>query len=163
MQHPNCNGRIAGVYIRPNQYALPNHSQVHIEPIRSYGDVSRRSLGKLVQESLNLSHPLLLTAGLLSVLYTGIPSRLPQRSTISVFSLIWLTFLISFCAQAAFDPRVLASVCFFATDIHSATLGKGMKDDSLERVKKGDIKGEVMVCSYSRSYQTMRVLILSLR
>jgi len=47
--------------------------------------------------------------------------------------------------RAAFDTRVLASVCFFATDIHSATLGKNMKDDTLERVKRGDIKGEVMM------------------
>ena len=41
--------------------------------------------------------------------------------------------------QAAFDPRVRASVCFFATDIHTATLGKG--DDSLERVKSGALTG----------------------
>lgn len=49
--------------------------------------------------------------------------------------------------QAAFDPRVLASVCFFATDIHSATLGRGKKDDTLLRVKNGDLtgKGELMV------------------
>jgi carboxymethylenebutenolidase len=49
--------------------------------------------------------------------------------------------------KAAFDARVLASVCFFATDIHSATLGKGKKDDSLERVRKGDLtgKGELVV------------------
>jgi len=44
--------------------------------------------------------------------------------------------------RAAFDPRILASVCFFATDIHSATLGKGKKDDSLERVLKGDLTGK---------------------
>jgi len=44
--------------------------------------------------------------------------------------------------RAAFDPRILASVCFFATDIHSATLGKGKKDDSLERVRKGDLTGK---------------------
>ncbi|KIM85279.1 hypothetical protein PILCRDRAFT_355863 [Piloderma croceum F 1598] len=44
--------------------------------------------------------------------------------------------------RAAFDARVLASVCFFATDIHSATLGKGKKDDSLERVRKGDLTGK---------------------
>jgi len=43
--------------------------------------------------------------------------------------------------RAAFDRRVLASVCFFATDIHSATLGKGEKDDSLERVKAGHMTG----------------------
>lgn len=53
--------------------------------------------------------------------------------------------------QAAFDPRILASVCFFATDIHSATLGKGSNDDSLARVKKGDLtgKGELVVCPFS--------------
>ncbi|KAJ7254061.1 dienelactone hydrolase [Mycena haematopus] len=43
--------------------------------------------------------------------------------------------------QAAFDPRVLASVCFFATDIHGASLGKG-GDDSLVRVRKGDLTGK---------------------
>ena len=50
--------------------------------------------------------------------------------------------------QAAFDHRVLASVCFFATDIHSATLGKGKNDDSLARVRRGDLtgKGELVVC-----------------
>lgn len=42
--------------------------------------------------------------------------------------------------RAAFDPRVKASVCFFATDIHSATLGKG-GDDSLEKVKAGVLTG----------------------
>ncbi|KAK1814697.1 hypothetical protein LTR12_010919 [Friedmanniomyces endolithicus] len=42
--------------------------------------------------------------------------------------------------RCAFDRRILASVCYFATDIHSATLGEGQKDDSLQRVK--DIKGE---------------------
>jgi carboxymethylenebutenolidase len=54
--------------------------------------------------------------------------------------------------QAAFDPRVKAAVCFFATDIHSATLGKG--DDSLERVKKGALTGTdkaELVVSSSRS------------
>uniref|UniRef100_A0A8H7Y8D2 Dienelactone hydrolase domain-containing protein n=1 Tax=Psilocybe cubensis TaxID=181762 RepID=A0A8H7Y8D2_PSICU len=44
--------------------------------------------------------------------------------------------------RAAFDPRVLASVCFFATDIHSASLGKGKNDDSLIKVQKGDLKGK---------------------
>ncbi|KAH9486889.1 Putative carboxymethylenebutenolidase [Psilocybe cubensis] len=44
--------------------------------------------------------------------------------------------------EAAFDPRVLASVCFFATDIHSASLGKGKNDDSLIKVQKGDLKGK---------------------
>ncbi|KAG2023439.1 carboxymethylenebutenolidase [Coprinopsis cinerea AmutBmut pab1-1] len=44
--------------------------------------------------------------------------------------------------RAAFDPRVLASVCWFATDIHSATLGKGKQDDTLIRVKRGDLTGK---------------------
>jgi carboxymethylenebutenolidase len=35
---------------------------------------------------------------------------------------------------------VRASVCFFATDIHTATLGKG--DDSLEKVKAGALTGQ---------------------
>jgi hypothetical protein len=49
--------------------------------------------------------------------------------------------------QAAFDPRVLSAVCFFATDIHSATLGRGEQDDSLERVRAGDLtnKSELVV------------------
>jgi carboxymethylenebutenolidase len=48
--------------------------------------------------------------------------------------------------QAAFDPRVLSAVCFFATDIHGATLGKG-GDDSLARVRAGELagKGELVV------------------
>ncbi|KAK0478438.1 dienelactone hydrolase [Armillaria novae-zelandiae] len=44
--------------------------------------------------------------------------------------------------RAAFDPRVKASICFFGTDIHSATLGKGKQDDSLIRVRKGDMTGK---------------------
>ncbi|THH16737.1 hypothetical protein EW146_g3948 [Bondarzewia mesenterica] len=43
--------------------------------------------------------------------------------------------------RAAFDTRVLSSVCFFATDIHSATLGKGKKDNSLARVRAGALSG----------------------
>ena len=47
--------------------------------------------------------------------------------------------------RCALDKRVAAAVCYFATDIHSNSLGEGKKDDSLERA--GDIKGElVMVC-----------------
>ena len=45
--------------------------------------------------------------------------------------------------RAAFDKRVRAAVCYFATDIHSHTLGEGKKDDSLDRV--GDIKGELVM------------------
>lgn len=43
--------------------------------------------------------------------------------------------------RAAFDPRVLSAVCFFATDIHGATLGKG-GDDSLARVRAGELTGK---------------------
>ncbi|OCF54745.1 carboxymethylenebutenolidase [Kwoniella mangroviensis CBS 10435] len=47
--------------------------------------------------------------------------------------------------QCAFDPRVLATFCYFATDVHSATLGKGKSDDTLIKIRKGDLtdKGEV--------------------
>lgn len=58
--------------------------------------------------------------------------------------------------RCAFDERVAASVCYFATDIHSGTLGTrrgaggdgggkggGKGDDSLERA--GDIRGEVVM------------------
>ena len=45
--------------------------------------------------------------------------------------------------RCALDKRVSAAVCYFATDIHSATLGEGEKDDSLKRA--GDIKGELVL------------------
>jgi carboxymethylenebutenolidase len=44
--------------------------------------------------------------------------------------------------RAAMNPDVLAAACFYATDIHSGTLGKGKKDDSLERAS--EIKGELL-------------------
>jgi len=49
--------------------------------------------------------------------------------------------------RAAFDARVLASACLFATDIHSASLGKGKNDDTLIRVRRGDLtgKGEILM------------------
>jgi dienelactone hydrolase len=43
--------------------------------------------------------------------------------------------------RAALDPRVSSAVCYFATDIHSHSLGEGLADDSLTRA--GDIKGEL--------------------
>lgn len=43
--------------------------------------------------------------------------------------------------RCALDPRVSAAVTYFATDLHSHTLGEGMKDDSLDRA--GDIRGEL--------------------
>ncbi|ORX41066.1 putative carboxymethylenebutenolidase [Kockovaella imperatae] len=45
--------------------------------------------------------------------------------------------------RCAFDPRVLASFCYFATDVHSSTLGKGKSDDSLQRIEQGHLKGEI--------------------
>jgi carboxymethylenebutenolidase len=45
--------------------------------------------------------------------------------------------------RAAMDPRVLATACFYATDIHKGSLGKGEADDSLERAK--DIQGELLM------------------
>lgn len=44
--------------------------------------------------------------------------------------------------RAAMNPDVLATTCFYATDIHKGSLGKGMSDNSLERAK--DIRGELL-------------------
>ncbi len=44
--------------------------------------------------------------------------------------------------RAAMNPEVRAAVCFYATDIHSGSLGKGKRDDSLARA--GEIKGELL-------------------
>ncbi len=44
--------------------------------------------------------------------------------------------------RAAMNPEVLAAVCFYATDIHSGSLGKGKQDDSLARA--GEIQGELL-------------------
>lgn len=45
--------------------------------------------------------------------------------------------------RAAMDPRIRAAACFYATDIHSGSLGKGKSDDSLARA--ADIKGELLM------------------
>jgi carboxymethylenebutenolidase len=44
--------------------------------------------------------------------------------------------------RAAMNPDVLATTCFYATDIHKGSLGLGMKDGSLERA--GEIRGELL-------------------
>ncbi len=49
--------------------------------------------------------------------------------------------------RCALDRRVAAAVCYFATDIHSRSLGEGKKDDSLERT--GEIKGELMMVRWN--------------
>jgi carboxymethylenebutenolidase len=43
--------------------------------------------------------------------------------------------------RAAMNPAVRATACFYATDIHKRSLGLGMNDDSIYRVK--DINGEL--------------------
>jgi len=45
--------------------------------------------------------------------------------------------------RAAMNPEVLATACFYATDIHKHSLGKGMNDNSLERAR--DIRGELLM------------------
>lgn len=51
--------------------------------------------------------------------------------------------------RCAMDPRVKATVCYFATDIHSSTLGTTSEAEaepaktSLERTAAGEIKGEI--------------------
>ncbi len=45
--------------------------------------------------------------------------------------------------RTAMNPGVLATTCFYATDLHKRSLGKGKNDDSLLRA--GDIKGEILL------------------
>lgn len=45
--------------------------------------------------------------------------------------------------RCAFDNRVAAAVCYFATDIHTHSLGQGKNDDSLDRA--GDIRSELVM------------------
>ena len=44
--------------------------------------------------------------------------------------------------RAALDPTVSAAACFYATDIHSGTLGAGKADDSLARMD--ELKAETL-------------------
>ncbi len=45
--------------------------------------------------------------------------------------------------RAAMNPDVAAAACFYATDIHKRSLGKGMSDNSLDRIP--EIKGELLM------------------
>jgi carboxymethylenebutenolidase len=45
--------------------------------------------------------------------------------------------------RCAMNPEIAAAVCFYATDIHKRSLGKGLSDDPLDRLSQ--IKGEVMM------------------
>ena len=44
--------------------------------------------------------------------------------------------------RTAMNPEILATACFYATDIHSHSLGRGKNDDSLPRA--AEIKGELL-------------------
>ena len=45
--------------------------------------------------------------------------------------------------RAALHPRIKAGVCFYATDIHSSTLGKNQPCDTFQRIK--EIQGEMLM------------------
>lgn len=45
--------------------------------------------------------------------------------------------------RAAFAKEIAGTVCFYATDIHTGTLGEGKQDDSMSRA--GEIKGELLM------------------
>jgi carboxymethylenebutenolidase len=45
--------------------------------------------------------------------------------------------------RAAMNPEILAGACFYATDIHKRSLGKGMNDDSLDRIP--ELKAEMLM------------------
>ncbi len=45
--------------------------------------------------------------------------------------------------RCAMNPKILAGVCFYATDIHKRSLGLGMQDNSLDRI--AEIKGEMLM------------------
>lgn len=45
--------------------------------------------------------------------------------------------------RAAFQPDCGAAACFYATDVHSGTLGEGRHDDSLSRLR--EISGELLM------------------
>lgn len=52
--------------------------------------------------------------------------------------------------RCCMNPEILAGVSFYATDIHKLdahprVLGDGKTDDSLERARRGDIKGELLM------------------
>ncbi len=45
--------------------------------------------------------------------------------------------------RAAMNPGVKAAACFYATDIHKRSLGRGMNDNSLDRIP--EIQGEMLM------------------
>ncbi|KAK2629906.1 hypothetical protein QTJ16_000726 [Diplocarpon rosae] len=67
------------------------------------------------------------------------PNPFPRSKTDPGFFLQCLGGHLAY--RCALDPRISAAVTYFATDLHSATLGLGQKDDSLARA--GEIKAEL--------------------
>jgi len=47
--------------------------------------------------------------------------------------------------RASMNPQVLAGACFYATDMHKRGLAKGMNDNTLDRVKAGELKAEMLM------------------
>ena len=45
--------------------------------------------------------------------------------------------------RAAMNPEVLATTCFYATDIHKRSLGAGMNDNTLDRI--AELHGEMLM------------------
>ena len=45
--------------------------------------------------------------------------------------------------RCAMNPEILAGVCFYATDIHKRSLGKGMNDNSMDRIP--ELKAEMLM------------------
>src|SRR5437588_9387920 len=45
--------------------------------------------------------------------------------------------------RAAMNPDVLATTCFYATDIHKRGLGAGMNDNTLDRI--AELRGEMLM------------------
>ena len=45
--------------------------------------------------------------------------------------------------RAALNPDVRAAACFYATDIHTRSLGRGMSDDTLDRM--AEVAGETLM------------------
>ncbi len=45
--------------------------------------------------------------------------------------------------RCSMNPEILAGVCFYATDIHKRSLGRGMADNTLDRIP--EIKGEMLM------------------
>lgn len=52
--------------------------------------------------------------------------------------------------RCALDTRVSSAFCFFATDIHSSTLGLGKSDDSLARARAGGLRHAELVMIFGK-------------